>query len=289
MTSTSHPVFARLYPRMSQAMDQGGIAGHRRALLAGLAGEVIEIGAGDGKNFPRYPPAVTRVHAVEPEPRLRQLAQAAATKAPVRIEVTDDLAEQLPWPDASLDGAIFSCTLCTIADPGHALREAFRMLKPGGQLRFLEHVRAGTPGLVRVQQFLDASIWPVLFGGCHLSRDTATKIEHAGFVIDQLDRFLSPRRAPRSPSTSAAPPTGPEIARLSDMCFGRCPMIWLPPQSRPFPRGRLGGQWSQSSPRQASAPSRMASAAISRPTAGSSHHHPSQVLASSPAKTAAAR
>ena len=64
MTSMNHPIFARLYPRMSQAMDQGGIAGHRQALLAGLAGEVIEIGAGDGKNFPRYPPAVTRVQAV---------------------------------------------------------------------------------------------------------------------------------------------------------------------------------------------------------------------------------
>jgi ubiquinone/menaquinone biosynthesis C-methylase UbiE len=194
MTSMSHPVFARLYPRMSQAMDQGGIAGHRQAPLAGLAGEVIEIGAGDGKNFPRYPPAVTRVQAVEPEPRLRRLAQAAAAKAPVRIEVTDGLAERLPWPDASLDAAIFTYTLCTIADPGRALREAFRVLKPGGQLRFLEHVRADTPGLVRVQRFLEASIWPALFGGCHLSRDTATEIEQAGFTIDRLDRFLFPEQ-----------------------------------------------------------------------------------------------
>jgi ubiquinone/menaquinone biosynthesis C-methylase UbiE len=193
MTSTSHPVFARLYPRMSQAMDQGGIAGHRQALLAGLAGEVIEVGAGDGKNFGRYPAAVTRIHAIEPEPRLRRLAQAAAATVPVRIEVTDGRAEQLPWPDASLDAAVFTFTLCTIAGPGQALREAFRVLKPGGQLRFLEHVRADTPGLVRIQRFLEASIWPTLFGGCHLSRDTATAIEHAGFTIDQLDRFLFPQ------------------------------------------------------------------------------------------------
>jgi len=194
MTSTSHPIFARLYPRMSQAMDQGGIAGHRQALLAGLAGEVIEIGAGDGKNFGHYPPAVTSVHAVEPEPRLRRLAQAAAAKAPVRIEVTDARAERLPWPDASLDAAVFTFTLCTIADPGHALREAFRVLKPGGQLRFLEHVRADTPGLIRVQRLLEGSIWPTLFAGCHLSRDTATEIEHAGFTIDQIDRFLFPEQ-----------------------------------------------------------------------------------------------
>jgi ubiquinone/menaquinone biosynthesis C-methylase UbiE len=193
MASTSHPIFARLYPRMSQAMDQGGIAGHREEVLAGLAGEVIEIGAGDGKNFGRYPPTVTRVRAVEPEARLRRLAQAAAAKAPVRIEVTDGLAERLPWPDASLDAAVFTFTLCTIAGPGHALREAFRVLKPGGQLRFLEHVRADTPGLVRVQRFLEASVWPALFGGCHLSRDTATEIEQAGFTIDRLDRFLFPQ------------------------------------------------------------------------------------------------
>ncbi len=194
MTSMNHPIFARLYPRMSQAMDQGGIAGHRQSLLAGLAGEVIEIGAGDGKNFPRYPPAVTRVQAVEPEPRLRRLAQDAAAKAPVRIDVTDGLAERLPWPDASLDAAIFTYTLCTVADPGVALREAFRVLRPGGQVRFLEHVRADTPGLVRVQRFLDASIWPALIGGCHLSRDTATEIEQAGFTIDRLDRFLFPEQ-----------------------------------------------------------------------------------------------
>ena len=193
MTRTNHPIFARHYPRLSQAMDQGGMAEHRRAVLAGLAGEVIEIGAGDGKNFRHYPPTVTRVQAVEPEPRLRHLARAVAAKAPVRIDVTDGLAERLPWPDASLDGAIFTFTLCTIADPDHTLREAFRVLKPGGQLRFLEHVRADTPGLVRVQRFLEVSIWPPLFAGCHLSRDTATAIEHAGFTIDQLDRFLFPQ------------------------------------------------------------------------------------------------
>ncbi|WP_328349388.1 hypothetical protein OG800_01730 [Streptomyces sp. NBC_00445] len=74
----NRPVFARLYPRMSKAMEQAGMAEHRRTLLAGLSGEVIEIGAGDGANFTHYPATVTRVLAVEPEPHLRRLAEASA-------------------------------------------------------------------------------------------------------------------------------------------------------------------------------------------------------------------
>jgi ubiquinone/menaquinone biosynthesis C-methylase UbiE len=193
MPRISHLVFARLYPRLSQAMDQGGIASHRAELLAGLAGEVIEIGCGDGKNFPHYPPTVTRVRAIEPEPHLRHLARAAAARAPLAIEVTDGLAERLPAADASLDAAVFTFTLCTIQSPGTALREAYRVLRPGGQLRYLEHVRASAPGVARLQHLLDATIWPALFGGCHLSRDTATAIEHAGFTVDQLKSFLFPQ------------------------------------------------------------------------------------------------
>ena len=195
-----HPIFARLYPAMSAAMERGGMAERRRALLAGLTGAAVEVGAGDGLNFRHYPPAVTEVLAVEPEPHLRRLARAAASRAPVPVEVVDGLAERLPADDRSVDAVVVSLVLCSVGEQGAALREIHRVLRPGGQLRFLEHVRADTPGMARVQRVLDATIWPRLAGGCHTGRDTAAVIERSGFRIDRLDRFRFPDA--RTPSSS---------------------------------------------------------------------------------------
>lgn len=194
-----HPVFARLYPMMSRAMEGRGMAEHRQALLAELSGTVLEIGAGNGLNFRHYPSTVTRVLAVEPEPHLRSLARAAAAAAPVPVEVVDGLAERLPAADGSVDAVTVSLVLCSVGDQGAALREIRRVLRPGGQLRFLEHVRADTPGLARVQRVLDATVWPRMTGGCHTSRETAAAIGQAGFTIERLDRFLFPEvRTPSS-------------------------------------------------------------------------------------------
>lgn len=187
-----HPVFARLYPVVGKAMERGGMDQRRRELLSVLSGEVVEVGAGDGLNFPHYPPAVTHVLAVEPEPHLRSLAREAASHAPVPVEVVDGLAERLPCTDGSADAVVVSLVLCSVADQTAALREIRRVLKPGGRLRFLEHVRADTPGLVRVQRVLDATLWPRVAGGCHTGRDTAAAIERAGFTIQSLDRYLFP-------------------------------------------------------------------------------------------------
>lgn len=187
-----HPIFARLYPAMGKAMERGGMAERRRALLANLTGKVIEVGAGNGLNFQHYPPGVTQVLAVEPEPYLRSLARDAASQVPVPVEVVDGLAEQLPAEDGSADAVVVSLVLCSVGDQGLALREMHRVLKPGGQLRFLEHVRADTPGLARVQRVLDATVWPHLAGGCHTARDTVGTIEQSGFTIDRLDRSLYP-------------------------------------------------------------------------------------------------
>ncbi|WP_158853916.1 class I SAM-dependent methyltransferase [Saccharothrix deserti] len=197
--SVRHPVFARLYPMMSQAMERGGMAEHRQALLTDLAGEVIEVGPGDGLNFAHYPPTVTHVLAVEPEPRLRQHAHTSAERATVPVEVVDGLAERLPAGDGTADAVVVSLVLCSVRDQEAALREIHRVLKPGGQLRFLEHVRADTPGLARVQRVLDATLWPRLAGGCHTGRDTVAAIERSGFAIERLDRFLFPDA--RTPSS----------------------------------------------------------------------------------------
>jgi ubiquinone/menaquinone biosynthesis C-methylase UbiE len=195
-----HPIFARLYPRMARAMDRGGMAEHRTALLDGLMGEVIEIGAGSGANFAHYPAGVTRVLAVEPEPHLREVAREAAQRAPVPIEVIDALAERLPAGDGSADAVVCALVLCSIADQDAAFREIRRVLRADGEFRFLEHVRADTPGMARVQRFMDATFWPHLAGGCHLGRDTAAAIEHAGYTIERLDRFRFPDL--RTPTSS---------------------------------------------------------------------------------------
>jgi len=197
----SHPVFARYYARISPAMDKGGMAAHRRQLLHGLTGPVIEIGAGNGLNFAHYPAGVTRVLAIEPDPHLREIARRNAAQAPVAVEVREGIAEELPADDAAFHAAVAALVLCSVADQQAALREIHRTLRPGGQLRFLEHVRAGTPALRGVQRLLDATIWPALAGGCHTGRDTAAAIEQAGFAIDQLDPFRFPDTRLTMPAT----------------------------------------------------------------------------------------
>jgi ubiquinone/menaquinone biosynthesis C-methylase UbiE len=185
--AVDHPIFARVYARVGHLMD-AEIGDHRRRLLAGLTGRVLEVGAGNGLNFPHYPATVTGVLAVEPEPYLRRQALAAARQAPVPIRVTDGTAEALPTPDATVDAVVASLVLCTVTDPQQALAETRRVLRPGGTLRFYEHVRATDPRLARWQDRLERP-WGWLVGGCHPNRDTVAAITAAGLQVVQLDRF----------------------------------------------------------------------------------------------------
>lgn len=216
-----HPLFARVYSRLRPAMDRQGAGEHRRRLVAGLAGRVVEVGAGDGGNFAHYPGGVTRVLAVEPEPYLRALAERRAGTAAVPVEVVDGRAERLPVADATADAVVASLVLCSVSDQATALRELYRVLRPGGELRFFEHVAAETPGVLRaVQGLADRTVWPVLCGGCHTGRDTVTAITAAGFVVEEIDRFRFPpgQRSPAAPhvlGTARRPVTG--AARVADV------------------------------------------------------------------------
>ena len=185
-TSVRHPIFARFFDRLSRLMERE-VGEHRQELLAGLSGRVVEIGAGNGMNFRHYPDTVDEVVALEPEAYLRAKADAAARDAAVPVNVRGGLADPLPLEDAGFDAAIACLVLCTVPDPGRALAELLRVLKPGGELRFLEHVRSERPRKARLQERLDHSgIWPRVGGGCHCARDTVGAIEAAGFRVERL-------------------------------------------------------------------------------------------------------
>src|SRR3954451_5175098 len=164
-TSVRHPLFARFYGRFvpPSIVREGGDQ-LRRRVLDGLKGTVVEVGAGGGANFPHYPDEVARIVAVEPEPYLREQAAAHTDE---RVELRDAVAGDLPLADGEADAVVFTLVLCSVDQPS-ALAEARRVLRPGGELRFLEHVQAHEPGAGRrAQRLLDATVWPRLFGGCH--------------------------------------------------------------------------------------------------------------------------
>ena len=175
-----NPLFARIWTFLS-AHEPESVRRLRRENLAGLTGRVLEVGAGTGSNFMLYPTSVEEVVAIEPEPRLNVIAARTAATAPVPVTVTDRAVEDLE-PGAQFDAVVCSLVLCSVGEQESVLRQLFSQLRPGGELRYFEHVASsGLRG--RLQQLADATVWPRLAGNCHTHRDTERAITDAGFVL----------------------------------------------------------------------------------------------------------
>jgi ubiquinone/menaquinone biosynthesis C-methylase UbiE len=183
-----HPIFARFCAFVAARAEGGEEDELRREMLAGLSGRVIEIGSGSGPNFRLYPETVAELVAVEPEGYLRGKAEEAAARAGRDIRVVDALAERLPFDDGAFDAAVAAQVLCSVPSQADALAELRRVVHPGGELRFYEHVLSTSPRLARVQR-LAALVTPHLAGGCHPDRDTGRAIEQAGFRIERCRHF----------------------------------------------------------------------------------------------------
>ncbi|AYM41271.1 phosphatidylethanolamine N-methyltransferase [Mycobacteroides chelonae] len=153
--------------------------------LRGLTGRVLEVGAGTGSNFSLYPNTVTSVTALEPESGLRPQAEDAAAAAAIPVTVTAGVFEDLTVTgEDRFDAVVCSLVLCSVGDPDRAAAQAFEVLKPGGEVRFFEHVAHGG-ALGVAQRVVDATFWPRLFGNCHTHRDTLAALEQAGFQIEE--------------------------------------------------------------------------------------------------------
>jgi len=184
-----HPFFAALYDAMSYSMERKWMGGRRTRLLAGARGAVLEIGGGTGANLAHYRD-VDRVVVTEPDPFMRRRLDQKLAEARVPLEVSATGAEALPFPDGSFDTVVSTLVLCTVPDQESALEEVRRVLRPGGRLLFIEHVRAAG-STARWQDRLDP-LWGRLHGGCHPNRDTVAAIEEAGFEIETFESFYPP-------------------------------------------------------------------------------------------------
>ena len=180
-----NPFFARLWTAMS-TREPESLRRLRRENLAGLSGRVLEVGAGTGTNFEFYPDTVTEVVAVEPEHRLAALAERAAATASVPVTVSTRTVEQFR-DGGQFDAVVCSLVLCSVDDPEQVVGQLFSMIRPGGELRYLEHI-AGVGARARLQRFADATVWPRLLGNCHTHRHTEETITGAGFRVSGARR-----------------------------------------------------------------------------------------------------
>ena len=184
--------YAAIYDRIFSGAERAGLSEERRGLLAHAAGATIEIGAGTGLNLSHFPTGVSRLCLVEPDPDMRKRLHRRVGGRD-DVEIVDARAEALPFPDASFDTAVVTFALCSVADPDAALAEIARVLRPGGRLLFLEHVRDSDPEIARKQ---DHPVFLYSWIGCRPNRDTLTAISRAPFEVTTVRHGEVPK-APR--------------------------------------------------------------------------------------------
>ena len=182
------PIFSAVYDALSRLEERGPMGERRSRLLSTAIGSVVEIGAGTGLNFRHYPPAVSGVDAVEPDPHMLRRARKAAAEAAVPVRLHRAPAERLPFDDAVADTAVATLVLCSVDYPDEALAELRRVLRRNGRLLFIEHVRADEERAARRQDRWERP-WGWVGGGCHPNRESVRAIEQAGFEIEELERY----------------------------------------------------------------------------------------------------
>jgi ubiquinone/menaquinone biosynthesis C-methylase UbiE len=187
--------FAAMYDRAFEATEEAGLREMRREALSEASGRTIDLGAGTGANLGLYPEAVSELVLAEPDPHMLKRIRTKVGEAGVDAEMVEAPAERLPFEDSSFDTAVFTLVLCTVPDPKAALAEVARILKPGGKLLFLEHVRAEDAGLARWQDRLERP-WRFIGDGCHCNRDTVATIEASPLTVSQVDKAQLPKAPP---------------------------------------------------------------------------------------------
>ena len=187
--------FSALYDRFTKGTEEAGLREMRRTTLAEASGRTIDIGSGTGANIDLYPDRVTELVFAEPDPHMIKRLRPRMREAGLDAEVVEAPAERLPFEDSSFDTAVYTLVLCTVPDPAAALAETARILKPGGRLLFVEHVRAKDPGLARWQDRLEGS-WRFFADGCHCNRDTVATIEASGFTLERVSEDELPKAPP---------------------------------------------------------------------------------------------